>query len=269
MSFFNSWKYEFGNPYDESEYDNSLLIGFGICAFLLVVSLLLSGSFSTVTNPLGLLIVVGGTLGATFVNFSVEEVIFAYNSAKSLLFVKKYNPKEKIKYIVQLAHSIRRDGILCLEHESKRVHDPFLQLALGLVVDAPQEDEIRRVLGVELQISSERNERIVHVFESMGTFAPAMGLIGTLLGLIQMLQSLSDPSTVGPAMAVALVTTLYGAICSNMLFIPVAGKLRQRFEVENREKKLLIEGIISLGRQDNPVVVEQRLQAFVPVDQAA
>jgi chemotaxis protein MotA len=167
--------------------------------------------------------------------------------------------------LTEYAQSLKRNGPLVLEREARSVSDPFLRKALELTVDGQAEEDIRRILETEIQSANEQSYRAVQVFQTMGNYAPAMGLIGTLIGLIQMLGSLENPAAVGPAMSVALLTTFYGAILANLFFLPVAGKIRNRSEEEAVVKAITVEGAVSLRREENTIVLEQRLRSFIPL----
>ncbi|MEZ4753953.1 MAG: MotA/TolQ/ExbB proton channel family protein [Bdellovibrionota bacterium] len=253
---------DFGEEY---ELDRGV-IGGAILAFTLVgLGIFFGGTILNFINLPGFLIVLGGTLGATLVNFSTYDIHKCFSAVRRVLFIKEYHPAERIEHLVQLANAIRQEGLLVLERYAKSEEDSFLRMAFELTVDGQAHDDVKRVLETELRTSNDRATRAIQVFETMGNYAPAMGLIGTLIGLIQMLGSLDNPSLVGPAMATALITTFYGAILANLIFIPIAGKLRNKKEEENLVKAITIEGVLSLGKQENPVVVEQRLQGFLPI----
>ena len=155
-----------------------------------------------------------------------------------------------------------------LEHEATAADDQFLKFAVEMTADGQTPDEVRRILETEMRISNDRAFRSVHVFETMGNYAPALGLIGTVIGLIEMLKVLDNPASIGPAMATALVTTFYGAVLANLVFLPIAGKLRNRSEEEAVVKAITVEGIISVGNEENPMLLEQRLQSFLPAAMA-
>ena len=246
--------------------DRGVLYGFSLSAILILGGILLSGGdLLRFINIGSLLIVGGGTVGATLVHFTPADFTHAFQTARDALFGKKDDFAARIRYFVRLSHSVRSQGrIGALEAEASRVNDPFLQFALELSADGQPVADIRRILETEMRIANERALKAVQVFETMGNFAPALGLIGTIIGLIQMLGALDNPKNVGPAMATALITTLYGAISSNIILIPLAGKLRNRAEEEAMKKTITIEGVISVGNEENPMLVEQRLQSFKP-----
>jgi chemotaxis protein MotA len=184
-------------------------------------------------------------------------------AARSVLFLSHEQPAHRITYLLELSRRVKERGVLILEQESSRTADPFLRLGLDLTVDGQNPEEIARILQREMRTSNDQAWRSVQVWETMGNFAPAMGLIGTLIGLIHMLGSLQDASTVGPAMSLALVATLYGSVAANLFFFPMAGKLRVVGQEREFSKEITLEGLLSVARSESPLMLEQRLQSFV------
>lgn len=255
--------------YGQGTLDRGVVAGLVACALLMLVGIVLGGMANPFSSPISLLIVLGGTLGATCIHFSLRDIQVSYAAFLTILQERHVDPRSRIRFLVGLAQRVRKEGLLVLEEVSRTANDPFLKVALDLAVDTQEPEELRRTLEIEVQSAYARSVRPVQVFETMGTYAPALGLIGTLVGLIQMLGALEDPTTVGPAMGVALITTLYGAVLANMLFLPVAGKLRNRADEDALVKSVTIEGVICISRQENPLVVEQKLQTFMPLPSAA
>lgn len=255
--------YEYG--YQERHFDQGIIIGASICLGLIAIGLVLSGNGVEALNPISLLIVLGGTFGATLVHYAWYDIRFAWICFKQILLQKNYHPRERIAYLVDLAQTVRAQGLLTLEQEARDVTDSFLGMALDLTVDGQQEADIKRILETEMRASQDRASRGAQVFHTMGTYAPALGLIGTIIGMMEMLTGLNDPTTVGPAMAVALTTTLYGAVFSNLIFLPIAGKLKNQSEEEILVKAITVEGILAIGRQENPTLIEQKLQGYLPL----
>ena len=248
------------------EYDRATVLGLA-CAFGLVFSaILLGGSFPIFLDFKSVLIVVGGTIGATLVNFPMGEVVRAFDNLRTAVRADTSSPHARLRKIISLAERSRTEGVLILESEIFRELDPFLRKSVELVVDGLPPDEIRRLMELELSVLATRSKRGVNLFQTMGTIAPAMGLIGTLIGLIQMLGNVDDPKKLGGAMAVALVTTFYGAILANLLFLPIAGKLRARAEEDLLVKEMTIEGMILIAQGANPRLIEESLLAFIPVE---
>ncbi len=248
------------------EWDRSVVFGAVLCLAVIVVGIFLAGNAMRFISPVGLLIVLGGTVAATMVHFSFYDLAQSREALIGVFFAKSNHAFDRIARFVSLAHSVRHNGLLTLEKEARYTKDSFLRKALEIAVDGQSPEELRRILETEIRAGNDQAGRAVQVFTTMGTYAPAMGLIGTLIGLMSMLGSLDNPATIGPAMAVALTTTLYGAILANLLFLPVAGKIRNRLEEELVVKLLTIEGVISLSKKENPIVIEQRLQSFLPLN---
>ena len=239
-----------------------------ISAFgLVAIAIFMGGGVELFINVPALMIVVGGTLGATMISYPLRDVFGVLKVAKKALFAKNISINELIRRFVAFAKKSRKEGILALEGEVKGVRDEFLKKGIQLSIDGLEPQEIEDVLETEVDFIRSRHQLGAEVFTTMGTFSPALGMIGTLIGLVQMLQTLDDPSGIGPAMAVALLTTFYGSIMANIVCLPVAGKLRARSKEEVLAREMTIRGIISLSNGDNPRILEQRLQAFIPPDQ--
>ena len=250
---------------DGQEIDRGIIIGVSVSILLIGIGIVAGGHVLNFLDIEGLLIVLGGTFGGSLIHFSMYDLEHAWQTFQRMLFTRAFHPMDRIQQLVTLAQPIRQEGLLILEREANNCEDPFLKMGLELTVDGRPGDDIKRIMETEVRVSNDRALRAIHVFETMGNYAPAMGLIGTLIGLIRMLSQLDSPATVGPAMSVALVATFYGAVFSNLVFLPLAGKLKNRAEEEALVKAITIEGVLSLGKQENPIVIEQRLQGFLPL----
>jgi len=269
MSFLKHREMQFE---EEEGFDMSALFGALIAIGLIVVGVVSSGgSLHHYLDFESVGLVLGGTVGAALIHFSTHDLMLALRDVRRTFSYRSPDPVQRVFHLVRLAGAVRVDGNLVLERESRKVADPFFRFALELAVDAEEIGDIQKLLEIEMYAANERNLRSIAVLQSMGACAPAMGLIGTLIGLIQMLSSLSNAATVGPAMSLALVATLYGAVFSNIVFLPLAGKLKTRMDSEVHLKQVTLEGIMCITRQESPVSVEQRLRSFLPVgfDRAA
>ncbi|HDS15823.1 MAG TPA: motility protein A [Proteobacteria bacterium] len=235
-------------------------------AFSLVLAAIAGdGGLLVFWNLPSLLIVIGGTFGATLINYPLVEFANLLRYLKNALFTDRMPLSEDIEFLVQLVRDSRKDGILALENHSNDVTlDPFMRQGLVLLVDGLKADMIEEILSLDIDSMRERHELGANIFTTMGTIAPAMGLVGTLIGLVQMLQRMNDPETIGPAMAVALLTTFYGAVLANFIFLPLAGKLRRRSQRELFSRRLIAEGLVAIARGDNPQILQYRLEAFLP-----
>jgi chemotaxis protein MotA len=247
--------------------DIATIIGI-ISAFGLVIGAIIIGSPITLFIDIpSVLIVFGGTIGATLINYPLKELLGVIKVASQAFFHKMRSAAELIPILVEAARKARVEGVLSLEAMINEIDDDFLKRGLQLAIDGTEPELINQIMETEMNYVAQRHKVGASILDVMGAFAPALGMIGTLIGLIQMLQSMSDPSAIGPAMAVALITTFYGAIIANLICIPIAGKLKLRSEEEILQKELIIAGILSIQSGDNPRVVEQKLNNFVPPQQ--
>ncbi len=244
--------------------DLATIIGIVLAFGLVVGSILLGGSPGIFFNPPSILIVVGGTVGATMVQHSLKEVTSMLTVVKNVFFAKAYGAQEVIDKFMDLADKSRREGLLALESQLGEVDDNFMKTGLQLAIDGMDPNEIRDVLETEIDYQRDRHKAGAEILNTMATYAPAMGMIGTLIGLVQMLQTMDDPSNIGPAMAVALLTTFYGAVIANMLCLPMVGKLGGKSKEETMIKEMVIAGVISIANGENPRILEQKLHSFIP-----
>ena len=210
-----------------------------------------------------MLITMGGTVAATLIAFSLREIRSVIAVTRKAFFHRRDNIPGIIKTMLRFALKARREGILALESEMETVRDPFIVKSLQLAIDGTSPEIMEGVLRTEVRRIEERHALGQRLHRTMGLFAPAFGMIGTLIGLVKMLQSMNDPSTLGPGMAVALITTFYGALAANLVFLPIAAKLKMRSEQEVLVKEVIIAGILSIQSGDNPRIVEQKLQVYV------
>ena len=245
--------------------DIATVIGI-LLGFLCVIGAIMAGgSIAVFVHIPSMLIVVGGMLAATLIHFSLKQVLSIMPVIKKTLFYKLPAQAELVQDMVDYSAVCRRDGPLALEKELANVDDPFLLQAMQMVVDGQEGDSIEDVLDKEIQYLQERHSDGKKIMEFMGAAGPAFGMIGTLIGLVAMLQNLSDPSGLGAGMAVALITTFYGALLANLLFIPLAGKLGIRSKQETLLREMIVQGVIGIAKGESPTVVRERMQAFISV----
>ena len=247
---------------DAPQIDKSVIVGICASCALVMLGAIIGGNPLRFLSPSGFLLVIGGTIASTVVQFSTRDIQNALEAARGVLFLRNESTADRIAYLVQLSRRVKEDGVLILEQEAASTHDSFLRLGLEVTVDGQKPEDLKNILHNEMRTSNDRAWRSVHVWETMGNFAPAMGLIGTLIGLIQMLGALQDASTVGPSMSLALVATLYGAISANLFFFPISGKLRLVAGERAQIKDVTLEALMSLAASESPVILEQRLQSF-------
>ncbi len=243
--------------------DIATLIGIIASAVLISFAILSGSGVSFFFSFKSVLIVFGGTFGATLVNYPLSEVLAVMNVAKNAFLFQSGSAMQTIDVLVGVAEKARREGILAIEREIEDIDDKFMKMGVQFAVDGTEPETIRAIMESELAGMEDRHKLGRQIFEAMGTYAPAFGMIGTLIGLIQMLASLDDPSNIGAGMAVALVTTLYGSMAANIVFLPIAGKLDFRSREEIRRKELVIEGILAIQSGDNPRIVREKLLTFL------
>ena len=244
--------------------DFATVLGMIIALGLIVSSILVGEGPGTFLNPPSLMIVMGGTLGTVMICFPVKTLKQTISITKNAFFATEFNIPEIIKILESLAKTARRDGLLALEGSRDAIDDDFYKDGLQLVVDGQEADTVQAILTNEIDYIQARHMTGAEVMAVAGKYAPAFGMIGTIIGLIQMLQSMEDPSSIGPSMAVALITTFYGAVLSNVIFLPLQAKLEVRSAEEVELKTLLMEGLLSIHAGDNPRILVQKLSAFVP-----
>lgn len=243
--------------------DVSTLIGILIASGLVIISISMGGSVTWFINYPSLMIVIGGTMGATLLAYPLSEVMSVFGVAKNVFLHRYQNQNELISLLVRFARKARREGILSFESELKNVDNPFMVKGLNLAIDGMDSGAIEDILRTEIYAIEERHRLGADIFLTMGNFSPAVGMLGTIIGLIQMLMQMNDPSNIGKPMAVALLTTFYGVFLSYLFFLPIAGKLKTRSKKELIINEMIMEGIISIQAGDNPRVVEQKLKAFL------
>jgi chemotaxis protein MotA len=243
--------------------DLSTFLGI-ISAFgLMILAIMTGSSLMIFIDPQSMMIVAGGTIGAILVHYPFNEVFRAFSVAQKAFFIKELAPLQIIELLTNFAGKARKEGLLSLETAAKDVEDPFLVKGLQLASDGHEPEALVRIMIREIEYIRERHESGAEIFSAFGAYAPAIGMIGTLIGLVQMLQTMDDPSTIGPAMAVALLTTFYGAVGANMVFIPMSGKLKTRSQSELLKKELIVEGMNSILAGENPRIMEQKLHSYL------
>ena len=235
----------------------------GIVAGLSLISgaVVLGGSVSLFINVPGLMIVGGGTVAATLITFPIGDVARAFKAAWQVFMGARQDPNNLVRIMLRLTNLSRQQGLLALSNIN--TPNQFLQKAAQLIADGSDEEMIRNTLRIEIESLKHRHAIGQDVFKKMGTYSPAFGMLGTLIGLVQMLQKISDPSSLGPAMAVALLTTFYGSFMATLFFLPIAGKLKARTAQEVISLEIIFEGAISILDNNNPLVVYEKLSSFI------
>jgi len=240
-----------------------IIIGLGMIFFTIVTG---EGAKIFIHIP-SALIVFGGSIAATLVSFQLKEITGVISVVRKAFFSDNFNGQDTIETIVALSKKARKEGLLAIDRDVGEIEDSFLRTGMEMVVDGTEPELIRSVMETELSYTIERHKTGQQIFNSFGTYAPAFGMIGTLMGLIQMLTKLDDPSKIGGGMAVALITTFYGAVAANLIFLPIAGKLKNRSDSEMIMKEMIIEGVLSIQFGEHPNTIQRKLSNFLPPKQ--
>lgn len=236
---------------------------FGILIGISLILLAIGQQLALYVDVNSVFIVGGGVIATTLICYPFRQVMSVLSVVKKAFVTRPMSPNDTISTLVRFAERARREGILSLDSATSEIDDPFLRSGIRLAVDGVEPEIIRSILETELSFVEDRHRRGQSIFLSMGTYAPAFGMIGTLIGLVAMLANLEDPEKIGPGMATALLTTLYGALIANLVFLPIANKLKERTAEEILIKEIAIEGIMAIQSGDNPRIVEQKLLVFL------
>ncbi|MGE4290752.1 MAG: motility protein A [Desulfovibrio sp.] len=234
-----------------------LVGGFG----LIITTIFIGGNVGGFVDVPSMVMVFGGTVASAFIMFPMNVIIGTMKVIMKTIFFKSADPHQIIRKVIELAETARRESLVALEKVS--VEDPFMKKGVMLVADGTEESLVRAVLETEVKFMKQRHQQGQGVLKGMGAMSPAFGMIGTLVGLVQMLQNLSDPSSIGPAMAVALLTTFYGSVLANVVFLPLATKLEGRSAEDQLYMEIMLEGVVSIQRGDHPSIVKEKLMSFL------
>ena len=245
--------------------DLATIIGLVMGFSLLIGAILLGGTLQMFIDVPSILIVIGGSISALFTKFRMGEVFSLIGIIAKAFFNQTQDIDRIIGQLVDMANIARKDGILALE--KVKSDDSFMQGAINHCVDGADPDFLEGVLNKDLDYLIGRHDKGIGLVETIGDVAPAFGMIGTLIGLVQMLANMSDPNSIGPAMAVALITTLYGAIFANVVAIPLAGKLTMYSKDERLVRQVIIDGMIGIQKGVNPRMLQEALKTALPPDQ--
>lgn len=241
--------------------DIATIIGLIGGASLILSAIILGGSALIFLNISGLLIVIGGTLASTFIKFTMADVIGSIKVVMKAFLVKIESSDKIIAEMVGFSKIAKKEGLIALEKE--KPENEFSKKALVYLSDGFDEGLIENMLHKDIELTVQRHTTGQNVFKGMGDAAPAFGMIGTLIGLVQMLSNMSEPSAIGPAMAVALLTTLYGALIANLVCLPIADKLHLRSQQEQVAKKIIVEAAVGITRGVSPMVLEESLKIYL------
>ena len=215
-------------------------------------------------DPASVVITFGGSICSTIGCFKLADGINGFKSISLPFKDKTYDPSQTIRTIIDMSNVGRKEGLLALEEAANGIEDEFLKKGIMLVVDGTDPELVRGILETDMVCLETRHKDVIKFWEKWGEMGPAWGMIGTLIGLVDMLYHMDDPSTLGPAMAVALITTLYGSLLANWICTPVSNKLKADNAVEMQQKEVMIEGLLSIQAGENPRVIEEKLKSFLP-----
>lgn len=243
--------------------DISTIIGIILGISLILAAILNEGSLLTFWSFSSVMVVVGGVIAATLINYPVAQIISVMKVVKVAFKGEDRSPVQMILCLVNLAEKARREGLLALENEAEQNDDEFLKKGIALIVDGTDPELVRAILETEISMMEERHKLGAGIFTAMGTSAPAFGMLGTIIGLIMMLKKINDPGALGPGMALALITTFYGVVLANLIFMPIAGKLKLRSNEEMFVKEIVIEGVLSIQAGENPRIVAEKMKAYL------
>lgn len=249
--------------------DLATIIGIILGAGCIIYGIYDGGDPSSFISVSSFAVTVGGSVASTLISFEMEDIKRIVRLLPHVFRKKDNSPFQTIQMLVDMSQKARREGLLALESGQEEIKETYLKKALELVVDGVEPEIIRDSMQLELDNMSVRHGKGIALFRTLAGQLPAWGMIGTLLGLINLLKSLDDPSNIGPAMSLALITTLYGCVLANWVCIPIATKLQQNSEEEIRLKEMMIEGVLSIQAGENPRIMEHRLKTFLSPDQRA
>ncbi|HZB88503.1 MAG TPA: flagellar motor protein [Terracidiphilus sp.] len=244
---------------DKASVGGVILAIVGIVAGLLIEG----GNLGQIVQPTAALIVFGGTMGAVLVQFPLTTVVAAFRNLIHVFAAPRKHNDKLIRQLVNFANKARRSGVVSLDADLTAVADPFLKQALTLAVDGTEPAELRKIMRVNLESIGEQQDRLPSVFESAGGFSPTIGILGAVLGLIQVMQHLENISEVGRGIAVAFVATIYGVGAANLFFLPFAGKMRLLMQDDHQRREMMLEGVISILEGMNPRMLEIKLAGFI------
>lgn len=243
--------------------DITVIVGIVAGISLVIWGIALGGDLGVFYDFPSIVITLGGTLAGTLISYSGRQLREVGKTLRVVFQQKQVDPLDIIDRLVAFATKARREGLLALESDAEELDDDFLKKGIQLIVDGTDPELVRSIMETDLAFLEERHKDGKGVFDTAGTLAPAFGMIGTLIGLVSMLKNLNDPDAIGPGMATALLTTFYGAMLANLLFIPLSGKLAVKSREEIFRKEIMVEGILSVQAGDNPRIVEEKLKAFL------
>lgn len=248
----------------ESPMDLATILGITLGVSSLIIAFILEGGrIGMLIAVPAAIIVFGGTLGAVMAGFSLGELMLIPKLFKVILFSKPIDERALIEQIVELAEKARREGLLYLENHLREIESPFLRKGIQLIVDGTDPELVQNIMQIEMYAMQERHKVGQELFSQAGGYAPTMGIIGTVMGLIHVLGSLSTPESLGPAIAMAFTATLYGVSSANVIYFPIAARLKGLSAKEETAYQMMIEGLLALQAGNNPILIRERLTAYL------
>lgn len=244
--------------------DIASVVGMALSWILVIMGIVQGGDPGAFIDAASVLITLGGALGATILSNPLERFKNVGKIAKNVFFTEQIDMVGLIQTLVSFAEKARREGLLSLEEDASQINDVFMKKAIQLVVDGTDPELVKSILDTEIGLLEERHAANAGMFDVLAAMGPAFGMIGTLIGLINMLGSLDDPDALGPGMAVALITTMYGSMLANMVAIPLSNKLKVASGREVLAREMMVEGILAIQAGENPRIVEEKLKVFLP-----
>lgn len=242
-------------------------LAMGVALLLLSIVIAPGSSFASFIDYPSAAVVIGGAIAASCIAFPLRTILLTPKVMKKVFMPNQQEIGPIITQLVEFAELARRDGILALENKTSEISDPFILLGIQMAVDGTEAELMEGILRSEMEAISQRHKTGKSIMDTVGRYAPAFGMIGTLMGLIIMLGNMDDPEAIGPGMAVALITTLYGAIVSNLFFLPFADKLAFYSKRELEVREVIVRGLLAIQEGDNPRILEQKLKTMLPANE--
>lgn len=244
--------------------DSISLVGLTLgLAAILVGQMLEGGHIASLVQPTAALIVLGGTLGAVMLQSPLRVFVDGMRMSKWVFVPPVLAPAELITLVVNWSHTARKEGLLALENQIPRLPEPFMQKGLQLLVDGVEPDRLREVMDVEISAWEAQMKLGAKIWEAAGGYAPTIGILGAVMGLIHVMENLSDPSKLGSGIAVAFVATIYGVGSANLIFLPIAKKLQAHIASMVSQREMLVDGLVGIANGDNPRIIEGRMQGYI------
>jgi chemotaxis protein MotA len=244
--------------------DLATLIGIVLAFAAIMISMVMEGGNpAAIIAPPAILLVFVGTFGVSMAGGLMKDTVTSLKTLSKAVLTKAHTADDTIGAVMELAERARREGLLALEEAAKTVSDPFLKKGIEMAVDGTDPDELREILEAQITAAKQRGKASAKLFENMGGFAPTLGIIGTVLGLVHVLENLSEPDKLGPLISGAFIATLWGVMSANVFWLPIANKIKRMTEVEAHHMELVLEGVLSVQAGSNPRIIEQKLLSLM------